>query len=1059
MRENDVVVETFEASANNEAVLACSGRLLCTYPGPSASFPVSVIHDPHFREEISSFLAQMNVDMLDGSVAHTVKDGSRVIEIRDTPHPRYISDLLVGILGSFSGGEDTEVPRLTKRIADDVLWLDSLEPWRRSPIWLVLRVALQTTMATFDGDHTIYKNFLAFMMAEVLQVTLSSELESELLHFIKAKVTRRAAKLGSRLFESVSRVVARVADGVDETLQRRWNVIQTEYVAGRACPDWAPKQMNVDSATKLSLSNSTSYLQQVYSPRTIPNPLTDVKPPKELRPLRNMSTLTLVADRFRSGQIQTNLLDFERAVQRHSLAWSDSLYQQPYPQTLVDSLLPAMSHYFESAKTVYRDDPEAQSTMLLTLYELWAILDRAAILEIPLLSTYPPELSIETALRPLLLRRQADILRVQRLSGYLRGRDADAIHPSVFAETEKTSFSVRYFGSSAYLQGVKKGIEDEAALAQAEKRKELAAAMERHTSLAAEVESLVHIPTCSRTLRDIAICPRCKVADTVAKITITPHEWPLPADEMLAKAVVFEMACPSTFSMWREATYFLLHDILTDSSTWSPGRPVRGLLPLTMGQSRYKRFLTAKASRMVFASDTKSFRKTHYKKVPVPCKERAVLLNNGNSWKLYDATKKLWVGDSPKPDASLRCQYRLPKSGLYQSLSFVMGTDHSMNEAIIATQISCPRDLNPVEYLAFGSLRAGGRTQWMNITREFLSDSLTLSAQEVYTLIAQSVLQVGDLTSENALDWHLDLLSEPFCHALLQAAENVFDSVQDNWMELTTLRIVAIVAIRILEAMSESAVRERGIRLLTAVRDKTYNWLNSAIEEIEAGGHSNAASNIELRVCGLATTCLSTFDTSAGCSKEFLGTSENVKIFTRCQMAISDYSSFVGKGSSVDELLRRSRKLSHEAENILRELISANSEGLNAAVSEVWSFYKPDGSWKRVKTTSWMACETLSSSDVKSQTVHFNILSGQLLIDGKSLGQLPAKITAHPTFIEFFGKVDFATSLACLSLQLTSQSHFQRRISVVPSDDKTMEYMTRKPIFEHQVTGNLHAYL
>ncbi|KAG1837186.1 hypothetical protein DFJ58DRAFT_846617 [Suillus subalutaceus] len=58
--------------------------------------------------------------------------------------PRYITELLTGILRGL--GSIADVPRIRKRIGDDVLWNNTKLPWRRSPLWLVIRVALQTTL-------------------------------------------------------------------------------------------------------------------------------------------------------------------------------------------------------------------------------------------------------------------------------------------------------------------------------------------------------------------------------------------------------------------------------------------------------------------------------------------------------------------------------------------------------------------------------------------------------------------------------------------------------------------------------------------------------------------------------------------------------------------------------------------------------------------------------------------------------------------------------------------------------------------------------------------------
>jgi len=94
--------------------------------------------DECFLRELSSFLVQMDVDRLES----TVTDSSE-----ESVSPRYISELLVGILRGCGHHDPAVVHRFTKRIRDEVLKGGSRPmPWRRSPLWLTLRVSLQSSL-------------------------------------------------------------------------------------------------------------------------------------------------------------------------------------------------------------------------------------------------------------------------------------------------------------------------------------------------------------------------------------------------------------------------------------------------------------------------------------------------------------------------------------------------------------------------------------------------------------------------------------------------------------------------------------------------------------------------------------------------------------------------------------------------------------------------------------------------------------------------------------------------------------------------------------------------
>jgi hypothetical protein len=122
-----LVFEAFEVSPPPEKVMATEGKLLCSYPGPATELSISIAQNPSFVQQLASFLINMDFDQLD-AVATTLKAGSEVVETRGTTDPKYITELLMAILHGM--GQETNVKRIAKRIADDVCWGDdALNPW------------------------------------------------------------------------------------------------------------------------------------------------------------------------------------------------------------------------------------------------------------------------------------------------------------------------------------------------------------------------------------------------------------------------------------------------------------------------------------------------------------------------------------------------------------------------------------------------------------------------------------------------------------------------------------------------------------------------------------------------------------------------------------------------------------------------------------------------------------------------------------------------------------------------------------------------------------------
>ncbi|KAH9046984.1 hypothetical protein EDB83DRAFT_2317616 [Lactarius deliciosus] len=84
--------EMFEVSPLASAVMSTNGKLLCSYPGPAVQVSSEIFANNLFLPELASFLIQMDIEVLD-STATTTKAGSTVREVRETTHPRYISEL------------------------------------------------------------------------------------------------------------------------------------------------------------------------------------------------------------------------------------------------------------------------------------------------------------------------------------------------------------------------------------------------------------------------------------------------------------------------------------------------------------------------------------------------------------------------------------------------------------------------------------------------------------------------------------------------------------------------------------------------------------------------------------------------------------------------------------------------------------------------------------------------------------------------------------------------------------------------------------------------------
>ena len=774
--DNHVRFEIFEVSPQTSVVMSTNGKLLCSYPGPAVQISPEIFSNARFLQELASFLIQMDVDVLD-STATTVKAGSTVREVRETAHPRYISELLVGILRGF--GQPASVDRITKRIGDEILWKSAYKPWRRSPLWLVIRVALQTSL-----DDNMYKSFMVVLHARILGMCIRSGFRSETLYFMRVKMARRLSKLGPAVMDDVYQAAYCAAKNTEVLLHQRWSIFQKSRSVS---PAWHPEELDVGSDSEITLNNSRPFLLNAL-PSTSHSYSSKPFIPSH-RP--RLTFCSFSGDGLQEAVIEdkrTALADFELSVERFLDYWVDNSLQDDNAPDIIASCI---KQYFDVAKDVYGADPEDGSIMLLTIMDLWMALDKVTTQQCPLLTSYSPEIP-QDFLHPLLLHRSSSLRRATLIEKHILRRHQEASHTtSVFSDNPiESSFAVQYFRTSQKLQRLKDEITQHASKERSQKLAELKLLNELCQSLQDSASKLSHgvEGTGGNMSHRQNRCRKCQIEQSARELKINVHEWPLPKATAQAQLVIFELSPPRAFSTWREVTYKILFDIRKTKASGSADQP-KLLLDTFSGLRDWA--VRHTYHRITIGSTTKSFSdQTHFKRVQIPAKESNVLVNNGLSFKLYDRETNSWA-EWPSLGSTITtfCTPPVPVSSPYGRLhAYVSGTHHTSNE-VIAAQSDCPPELSPHEYMAFSGLRSGPRLQWLNIARELASPSLSFRREEVHTLITQAAWHLGPL-SDGVREWHIDLEIPSFGWTLLQELEGLLGRIEANWLEEATIRTI-----------------------------------------------------------------------------------------------------------------------------------------------------------------------------------------------------------------------------------------------------------------------------
>lgn len=1008
--KHKTIFESFEVSPSAAAVMGAQGKLLCSYPGPAIAVFSDIVADPAFREELASFLMQMDADNLD-SAATTKKAQTTIIEERDTAHPRYITQLLTGVLRGM--GEPADIRRIQKRIADDVLWKDTKKPWRRSPLWLVIRVTLQTSLFQEQTGHEEYKAFMVFMMARLLRRLLRQSFVSDLLFCIRAKISRRLHKLGDTPPNFVKHTVLGTVELTEKELQDRWSAIQTRQAMA---PRWAPGELDLGQDAQITLLHSKPYLLKVLQGRMSKRSSKAFRAKHPSRCIDNPNFRLYENGgllKFFASDPAVALIDFEMSVQNHLDGWIAS---NLCVESACSGLGDCLKQYAEAAMKYYKANPEAQSVMLLTIFELWVALDKLVIAQCPLLQKYSPEIPLGL-LHPLLIRHSKSLARLAAIELYISERHRRT-HPgrSIFTDAaDKVTFAVCYFEQSPYHQSLKLRIEQDANLARQKKLEELELQNAKYQTLTERSESTQHLYRINRrgvTIHHTHGCQRCALESQIRGLHISVHEWPLSEDPLKAAVAVFELACPRPFAAWRAATYYVLRDISSHTKDSKGAKPP---MRLDTYPSFSPYLVPTGLTRITLASATKSFKKSHYQTVRIPTDASSVCLKNALQFKLYDKDTDMWVAEPFECGLEHYCTSQLPRDGPYRGLQFAVDdTSHESNR-IISKQFKCPTDLDLHEYIAFAHLRSGHQLQWLNIAREIRSRSLSFHKAEVYTLITQAAWQVGNLSQDGGRECHTELGNTEFCLVLLQELNELLQSVQANWQEVITVRTLIALTSRLLATTDSSEVKAVAYDLLRSARITTFGWLNILCTKMQNTDDENTVREFQLRICEMAATCRGTFDVETDHFSELLASAEDITIAVQCAILVHDNSplSLSNAPYGLKRLLDRDARLSHSLEHHLRRLIEIYPDGVDCAITALWTAFRPGSDWNPMPSPNerWIIAMSAVEPGQQSQYIQLNILKGELLVDGDRLGRLPGEIVAHPTYLRILGQVSIKSRI------------------------------------------------
>ncbi|KAL1736788.1 hypothetical protein EV714DRAFT_242226 [Schizophyllum commune] len=1051
----ELTFESFFASLPAATVTGTKGKVVAQFPSsPRLPFPA----DPELIAVLCGYLAEMHTLEFPDALPKTKKAGNTQAEYRDSTNPWYITDFVTSVVRSFSADKpgDTlpHTDYIVKRLGDHVLWENAELPWRRSPILLVLKVALQSTLSGIPTQYG-YKAFMVFMLSRLTsEAAAAGSIADDVLHVMASKIAQRVYKL--RAAVSADRFpiddVLRENEAIDRLLQAHWKAVQQEEAQPIDLSPPTPEE--IAEAKVLSLEHSRAYLDEVIArderlkqaSSTFDAAHFEAGLKKSSRrngcsPPRVFSPGDDLCDVLEALHDVSEWLESDRP-----LAWMDTTNHDarlPVIRDLLECGLDVLSRFMKLGND---SDPELFSLALLNVLDLWVFMDKTAVDEIPLLAQYEPELTVEP-LAALLLRRKGSMERLIAIERYIRGRSDNASCGSVYTLDPNghcgSAFGARYAAADSELCRLRHRVMEAGERAKTAKRREHEDLEQKCSDLKSRARLLSHeyYKETNRwggswDVHATSWCDKCSLEKEADNLKITVFEEPLPKDPHLANALVFEMSVPPWFALWRSMTLRLIRETAGDFE--APDRAENHTLAEYTGlQSSIFGVNAGKCDTQVtLASDHKSFLIAHYSTRPIPCSENDVLKNHGPRWHLYDQSSQEYL-PSVLPQMDLRDHCTLPFSpGPYTSLRWTLSsTAHTPNQ-VIASQSKCSPSLSLHEWEAFGNLRSGERLQWHNLALQLEVATLKLGEQAVHILMRQAALQVESASS----DWsfarkaHATLADDSFALQLLNILRCRLAVVQDNWEEGWVASTLSLVAHRLCELMapSGSAVRSQ---VLTFLRDDLrpvcMRWMREIMAVLRSTPPDSDIETLNDLRHRLIQAGLAARDTYRALDDPF-DTAPALSDYLECCLVLHQNLPLqLSKlPISLRILAQQDVDLSVCLLSPLLDAITSGNDGIDGAIRNTWPAFARDAgaAWTRIPESRWVTCRTSAS---QPRTVHFDVLGGAIFVDGASFQALPSDILGHPLYQEVFPS--------------------QYQMPILPSSMAGMTYQCQYQIDGHQV--------
>ncbi|CAF1024726.1 unnamed protein product [Adineta steineri] len=974
----------------------------------------------------STVQCELLIDFMKNTIEYTksYKNSREIIETKDVPLSHYVCEWWIQQFPEIilENNSNTLV-KFNKKHRDQVRYNSGLLPFRRSGLWMTIKVIFQTILTQRLGNigTIIYKLLITHFLTYIIytrQISMGSFISIDLLVHCIRKIKRRLNKIENYLPLIDSNDINKWIQLTKDDIHKKITEIFPKM-------DWQTaiqineQQNNKQLPSGLNLNDTELYR---HSCETLKNYLNNGNSNTKIsvnssncnnninsnEQIGFTPSFNVLINQFKYN-IPIALIHMELWV----ISWTEEWLNGPLSSRREEENFEMLSHFYDdyqkSALNYYHSkksstDPIGYTRFILTSLTIIRAMHQKLCqdkrfkrlqfhcIDIP---------NILDLFEYLILTNRDDMIRARHLYDYFK-KCLHQSYPDILTNIEdENSFGVYFASQTSKMNKCLQTLQTQSEKDKNAKIQEVKIAKDKYNQLMNSING--HPCTC---YGDDRQCHRCRIQQRADNIKVDIYECPIPTKETSALAVIFELRMPKEIRYYRDVIWQF-----RNRSQYQPQNRMYEWLRVRPHSSKLESLYTgSKDCKVKLVSSTNSITQSDDS-------DLSIALTSVDDF-LYENSLEVTLSPIQWLSFKDECHMLTPQLNHpdYKHLQYSIESTQFVQNRVIA-DLSCIQQLKPKQFIEFGSFRSGHRLQWWNLLTILEMDSLSLNEESIAILIIHTILQYGPVTENlngSISSWctesHQQLLNDDFVDELILKLNFHLDECSSNWHNELVLLVITMITMRIL-TLCNSTREDELTNLALKCRRVGEKWIDLISSNIQmiSSSEFDKIENLRLNIVMIGITCLLTFSTHLDRIHCILSSNQHMISLLKAVTTVND------------NIILNKKQLTHT--NIFLKDIKKFSERILVQIQPTIGEFLKRTSYQSLDEFSriyWATIRNEIHLDIKWKKRNKNIydgwydgqydstylsidcLQGKFLVNNMTVGYLPEKIISNELYIRVF---------------------------------------------------------